>query len=300
MQSNNQTINMKDRLLTVALVESEIKSYEGVVGRQTWYGYQSLAKRLREFAGGSVDRVVDEQFFGDFAAYLVRLMQPSSARIFLDRLKTAAKRLLKKGVVRSVPEVTTAEVLPQTGAADRVYLTLGELERLRDTPCRSESVRRAFLFSCYTGLKESEIRNLLWSDIRYSGTGLTLSRPCEGSGGEVAVPLVEPARRLLGILQQEYAALPEARRDGHVFHLQSSTRVAYDIIEWTRKAGIGKQVSYMSARHTFAVTALGGGIDFRTVARWCGFTGVENFQVYAEMAPPPRRTNDERLAAAFA
>ena len=48
----------------------------------------------------------------------------------------------------------------------REYLTAEEVERLFATECRYDVMKRAFLFSCLTGLKWSDIYTLKWENIR--------------------------------------------------------------------------------------------------------------------------------------
>lgn len=48
---------------------------------------------------------------------------------------------------------------------DKVYLTAEELQKLVDTDCKFLELKRAFIFSCLTGLRVNEIQNLKWKNI---------------------------------------------------------------------------------------------------------------------------------------
>ena len=63
------------------------------------------------------------------------------------------------------------------------------------TPCRYDIVKRAFLFSCFTGLRYSDIKSLLWSEIRKAADGRTLflEHPQVKTRKIVTVPLSEEA-----------------------------------------------------------------------------------------------------------
>lgn len=47
----------------------------------------------------------------------------------------------------------------------RQFLTIEEMKTLIDTDCRSKIVKQAYLFSCYSALRLSDIENLHWKDI---------------------------------------------------------------------------------------------------------------------------------------
>ena len=51
------------------------------------------------------------------------------------------------------------------------HLSRQELITLANTPCSSEVLKRAFLFSCLTGLRKSDIKQLTWEKIQPYGDG---------------------------------------------------------------------------------------------------------------------------------
>lgn len=51
----------------------------------------------------------------------------------------------------------------------RDYLTLDEVKKLAATPCRYPVLKRAFLFSCLTGLRKSDIQKLTWGEVQKFG-----------------------------------------------------------------------------------------------------------------------------------
>ncbi|NRA11871.1 MAG: site-specific integrase [Crocinitomicaceae bacterium] len=54
------------------------------------------------------------------------------------------------------------------GETTRGYLTFAEVESLARRECRYPMMKRAFLFSCFTGMRWSDIQKLIWKDIRHS------------------------------------------------------------------------------------------------------------------------------------
>lgn len=43
--------------------------------------------------------------------------------------------------------------------------TLDQLQHLSETPCKKEQYKQAYLFSCFSGLRWSDVNQLRWSDI---------------------------------------------------------------------------------------------------------------------------------------
>ena len=63
---------------------------------------------------------------------------------------------------------------PKRNRTERDYLTIKELTRLVHTPFYNTLLRKAFLFSCFCGLRHCDIIALRWEDIRYDENGNAL------------------------------------------------------------------------------------------------------------------------------
>jgi len=146
------------------------------------------------------------------------------------------------------------------------------------TPCRYDIVKRAFLFSCFTGLRYSDIKSLLWSEIRKAADGRTLflEHPQVKTRKIVTVPLSEEALKWM----------PKQQKDKeHVFHqLQIiSTTVEVILGEWMKEAGIEKHITYHCSRHTAATMLLTLGADLYTVSKILGHSSIKMTEVYAKI-----------------
>ena len=73
------------------------------------------------------------------------------------------ERIISVNPLRGIEGFKAAEV-------KRDYLTLEEVKQLAATPCRYPILKRAFLFSCLTGLRKSESRNSHGAKFKNSGT----------------------------------------------------------------------------------------------------------------------------------
>jgi integrase len=73
---------------------------------------------------------------------------------------------------------------------ERNYLTLEELQRLADTPCASPVLRSASLFSCLTGLRFGDVRDLTWENIeKYPDGGYCVRLVTEKTKTSATIPI---------------------------------------------------------------------------------------------------------------
>jgi integrase len=178
-------------------------------------------------------------------------------------------RKLEDNPVKRVKSIKQAE-------ANRQYLTVEELKRLKKTDCKSEILKQAFLFSCLTGLRWSDVNNLKWKDIERSkklGTRI-IFRQVKTDGQEY-----------LPINEQALEYLPDkGKPDDRVFEgLKYSAEMNIKLAQWVLKAGITKTITFHCARHTNAVLLLSNGVGIETVSKMLGHRDLKTTQIYAKV-----------------
>lgn len=82
----------------------------------------------------------------------------------------------------------------QRPESKREYLTLEEVSKLENTPYKKESIRQAFLFACYCGLRISDITSLRWRNISVNGGRWYVSVIMHKNSKPISLPL--PAKAL--------------------------------------------------------------------------------------------------------
>ena len=77
--------------------------------------------------------------------------------------------------------------------------------------------------------------------------------------------------------------LPERKNSSYVFHLPTATAV-HSSCKWIAEhAGINKNVSFHTSRHTFATLTLSACNDLKLVSELLGHKSVKTTQRYAEV-----------------
>lgn len=159
----------------------------------------------------------------------------------------------------------------------REYLTIDEVKTLIGTPCRREDIKSAFLFSCYCGLRISDVLALKWKNVDCTGEQWHISIVMQKTRQPLYLPLSMQARKWM----------PErdgATEEDSVFStLPCEDTCNVQIKPWVKEAGITKHVTYHVSRHTFATMMLTLGADLYTVCKLLGHTDVKTTQIYAKI-----------------
>lgn len=125
---------------------------------------------------------------------------------------------------------------------EKEFLNQDELIKLALTPCDSECLRRASLFSCLTGLRFSDILNLNWSNVQeIAGIGTCIVIKTQKTKTTATLPLCEDAIELIG-----------ERKTGKVFHGFKKSLTGAQLKKWIKEAGITKHITFHCFRHTYA------------------------------------------------
>ena len=176
---------------------------------------------------------------------------------------------------------------------EREYLTKGELLALADAPATNETTRRAFLFCCFTGLRYSDVSSLTWRNIKQVDSGLVVSiQAMQKTGKQLTIPL---NRSALKWLPDRNGCKPGQK----VFDMTCLSACNRCLKKLAAAAGIEKNVSFHTARHTFAVLALAAGGDLYTVGKLLGHTSINSTQVYADVVMETKMEAVNRVSDFF-
>lgn len=164
---------------------------------------------------------------------------------------------------------------PKGENPERSYLTLDEVRRLAKTDCSHPKIKTAFLFSCLTGLRWSDIQKMTWSEVQEFDGGTRIVFKQKKTKQQEYLDIASQAAELMG-----------ERRAGSekVFpDLLYSTWALKILSGWVGQAGITKHVSFHTGRHTFAVMMLNLGTDIYTVQKLLGHLDIKTTQIYAKL-----------------
>ena len=177
------------------------------------------------------------------------------------------------GIIKSDP---FENVKIRRAYSHRGFLTLRELKRLylsyMDNRVRltksEEEVMRVFLFSCFTGLRYSDLRTLDSSEI----FDWKIRKQMHKTGEAVYIPIPVQARLLL----------PDPLVSGRIFHVVDNASFNRTLRKAAQKLGHFKHVHCHLARHTFATTCITIGIPLPATSKLLGHRNLDTTLIYAK------------------
>lgn len=180
-------------------------------------------------------------------------------------------------------------------AANITFLTIDELQKLIDTPCEYKPLlKNAFLFSCSTGLRWSDVTKLTWGEVRRGND------PLYGWSYNTHIKKVN---------KEEYSPIPELGRmflppyegddNAVIFPIKWNGHLTEDLMRWTKKAGITRRISFHVSRHTAATLNLTLGADITTVSKLLGHARIVNTMIYAEVLNEAKKAAADRQSGIF-
>lgn len=197
----------------------------------------------------------------------------NSKMCYFNKLRACINSAYNEGIISVNPLRGIAGFKAED--ATRMYLTVDEVRQLAATECKLPAVKAAFLFSCLTGLRRSDIERLTWSQVHRQGDFTRIIFQQKKTGGLEYLDITAQARNLMGT---EGAPGDPVFPDIHTPFYTNSV-----IKEWVARAGINKTITFHCARHTFATMMLDLGTDLYTVSKLLGHRKLTTTQIYARV-----------------
>lgn len=226
---------------------------------------------------------LDKTFIEGYEYYLTvdRKLKRASISSTLSALKTIVSMAVKKGILDLDPflgySYEKAKGTPRN-------ITQEELQKIISLHIEWDNyriVRDLFVFSCFTGLAISEVRNLKEENIVCEEGKLCIKGKRVKTKTPYRVQILPPAKAIM----ERY----RGKRAGYVFDVPTVDIVHNAMHHIQRNIGMKTPLTFHMARHTFAsVITLSAGVPIETVSGMLGHTNLRTTQVYAAV-------NSERI-----
>lgn len=272
----------------------EIKEEEGKSQNYIWT-CKALYKKLKEIAPKTQVKDVDQAWCRNFATRLKDVVSENSAYLYMTLLSSVFIHLVKKNEIPSNP---IKEIKIRKKETSRTYLTAEELKKIINAKPKTkarECVKMAFLFSCFCGLRWSDIKALRWSDIYDDGKGKKhITITMQKTKDSLNLPLSEEAIRWM-------PARPKRSEDTDLIFADLPTNKSANmhLDKLQKETGIKKPITFHVARHTFATLSLTAGVDIYTTSKLCGHKSISTTQIYAKIIDEKKVEAVNKIANLF-
>lgn len=275
----------------------------GVESRGNWGNWYSALHHLKIYDGNEklTFRDITTEWVQGFKEYLEKdarawahdfrkrldyhPLARNSKLSYFNKLRACLNQAFEERIIPFNPIRGVENFKAEEGT--RMYLTIEELQALVNTDMAYPELRRAFLFSCLTGLRRSDIAKLTWGDVHQQGAYVRLIFKQKKTGGQEYLDINEQAAELLG---------ERGNPQDLVFPYMISPDWQNSIIQqWVYKAGINKKISFHCGRHTFAVMMLDLGADLYTVSKLLGHKLIGTTQIYAKVLDKNKQAAVSRI-----
>ena len=215
-------------------------------------------------------------------------------RYIQRNITTVFNRAVRARKIKLNPfyQMDKADCFPKQKTTHQQYLTPEELKLFmasKETSPGVAETQRAFGFACLTGLRISDINALRWSDITINGDTATLVIVQKKTKEVNAVPICSTAM----------AWLPERGTDDKVFHLPAKANVDAALKRIAKRAGIEKNISFHTARHTFGTLIQATSGDIETTKNLLGHQSLKSTVIYADVPTEEKNQAIGNLSSAF-
>lgn len=243
--------------------------------------YHNTLIHLKNYSSKKIRfRDIDESWLRGFQDHLLNRtkLHNNSASFYFGKIRELLFRASREGfikrlIIENVKNIKKIET-------KREFLTIEEVDKLFKTSCEDEELKRAFLFSCLTGLRQVDMRLIKWSDIENEEIKLRQKKTKD----YVLIPLSQTAKILL------YNNEKTNIRNENIFTLGIDRgTINRKLTKWFEYANVKKHASYHISRHSYATMLITSGVDFYTVSKLLGHKDSKTTQIYLNLVDAKRK-----------
>jgi integrase len=200
------------------------------------------------------------------------------------------KRVIRSATTDGYFRIHPAQdVRSKTNASKKIKESLEAEEycRLLNVPIKNREIRDAFIFSCYTGLRRCDVKDLKWSQIKGGTLTTTIiqkktGKPVELTLHHITQVILNKQREKIQLSVDKAITQPSTR----IFSLPTADGANKSVRNWVKRAGIEKDIMWSCARLTFSILLQDSTADAASVALLLGHTTTRYVnETYKRHAP---------------
>lgn len=176
----------------------------------------------------------------------------------------------------------------------REYLTAEEVKTLMATPFTHGhyDIKPAFLFSCFTGLRFSDLKQLKMSDFKID----------KKENRYLKIKMIKTREPLkIMIPKVAFDLLPDVDNDDvPVFRLPKNDYANQALKSWIKDAKIeGKHITFHSGRHSAATILYSQGLPLQVIQKQLGHIKASTTEIYAKLMDEAQKEASDTMDKLF-
>lgn len=276
--------------------EKDLKLLKG----KTLYNYERDMEILQNYCPELSVHDIDELFLEKYESYLLNTLERSRNSKFhaMCFIRKYTLKLFKAGKIKKYPFSNYIVGSPEIG--EPLYLETDELIKLHDLydsgellnivkyakskyskyrifplGAKYQEILKYYLGSCYCGLRHSDIKTLSVKEVQGSAIIKKMKKGRKGVLKTVRIPIKKRFASLLKLNAENGLAFG-------VTVMENSQTNKY-LKEIAKIAGINKELTFHSGRHTFAINSLILGMSIEVISDILGHSEIKTTQRYARV-----------------
>lgn len=243
-------------------------------GLTAYRKYELVKRHFYEKTGLNPNREAGSVTHADilaFKASLDAVHKPQTVQKEMTRLKYFFNLAWNSGKIKRNP---FAQIKIRRVVTENVYLTAEELTAIADAQITNDTldrVRDAFVFMAGTGLEYADMETLRTEDVKTDGTRRYIRKKRVKTGVEYLTVLTDRAAEIWDFYGGKIPLLSNQKMNAYLKKVAEIARIT------------GKNVSTLTARHTFATQRLNEGLSMEVVSRMLGHLDTKQTRVYAKL-----------------
>lgn len=218
--------------------------------------------------------LINKSFCIRFLDYLRDKLHGNTPTGYFKKFRMCIDKCVEDGYFSANP--TKGIKLSQCDEVTKRILTGKEIQKLAVTPCENHEVKRAFIFSCYSGLRWCDLCRLQYKDIDFQAKRITIVQQKVQQHSRKAILHLNLSNTAIRLLQKEV-------QTKYVFQLPSYSYSLRILQAWVAKAGIRKHITFHCARHSFITNIMAKGANLKTAASLAGHSTTRHTEKYVHI-----------------
>ncbi len=257
-----------------SFVDFFMNKYSHQYSKETKKTYRTQKSKLKKFRKNLKLNEINRQFIYEYEKYMTVELGNNRNTILKTYafLKSTLNKAINEGIISKEHNPFNSIKIGRI-EGKRDFLTkkeINKIEKLR-AETNNEAIKNVcsyFLFSCYTGLRFADIKNLQSKHIVNNIIEIKQHKTKDF----VRVPLNNKA---LSLLPTSY--------NGYLFRVVSNQKTNENLKKIAKLTDISKTLTFHVARHTFATVGLSLGIPIEVISKLLGHKKISTTQIYAKV-----------------